>query len=79
MNVHPLVKEIDQFLAEFPLSEHRFGYLAAKNGRVVERLRGRGRMWPETEHRIREVMAKRREEERLRREKRQRKAEAHAA
>ena len=71
MSVH-LINEIDGFLAEFHIGEHRFGILAANNGRLVERLRSGGRIWPETEERIRQFMASRRE-------KRQQKAEAHAA
>jgi hypothetical protein len=59
MSVH-LIKEIDAFLAEFELGEHRFGILAARNGRLVERLRSGGRVWPETEKDIRDFMARRR-------------------
>jgi len=60
MNVQ-LIVEIDAFLAETRIGEHRFGILAAKNGRLVERLRSGGRVWPETEERVRAFMAKRRE------------------
>ncbi len=73
MSVH-LIEEIDRFLAEFPLSEYRFGYLAAKNGRLVPRLREEGRVWPETEQRVREFMTERRKLEEIKRERRQRKA-----
>lgn len=55
-----LLSEIDQFLAEFGIGEHRFGILAANNGRLVERLRSGGRVWPETEERIRKFMSERR-------------------
>jgi len=34
-----LLSEIDAFLADAHIGEHRFGMLAAKNGRLVERLR----------------------------------------
>ena len=55
-----LIDEIDGFLAEFDIGEHRFGILAASNGRLVERLRLGGRVWPETEERIRNFMSERR-------------------
>lgn len=55
-----LIDEIDKFLAEFGIGEHRFGFLAANNGRLVERLRAGGRVWPETEERIRNFMNERR-------------------
>lgn len=59
----PLLKEIDEFLSETGLGPHRFGILAAKNGRLVERLRAGRRIWPDTESQIREFMTS----ERLRR------------
>jgi len=59
MSVH-LISEIEAFLTEFGLGEHRFGILAANNGRLVERLRSGGRVWPETEERIRNFMNERR-------------------
>jgi len=49
------------------MGEYRFGLLAAKNGRLIERMRasgrnGRpGRVWPETEDKIRRFMAEERE------------------
>lgn len=61
-----LLTEIDKFLTETGMGEHRFGLLAANNGRLVERLRrprsnGQlGRVWPETERQIRDFMAARR-------------------
>lgn len=55
-----LLSEIEAFLAEFGIGEHRFGILAANNGRLVERLRSGGRVWPETEDRVRKFMAERR-------------------
>jgi hypothetical protein len=55
-----LLSEIEDFLRETKMSEYRFGLLAVKNGRLVERLRagstpkGRpARVWPETEAQIR--------------------------
>ena len=47
-----LITQIESFLAETGLSAHRFGMLAAKNGRLVDRLRSGGRIWPETEVQI---------------------------
>lgn len=51
-----LLQDIDTFLASKGISEWYFGYLAVKNGRLVERLREGGRIWPETEARIRIFM-----------------------
>lgn len=64
MSGSDLLSEIEHFLAETKISPHRFGIQAARNGRLVERLRaGRtggktARVWPETEARIREFMAR---------------------
>jgi len=52
-----LLSEIDSFLAAENIGEHRFGILAANNGRLVERLRSGGRVWPETEKQVRDFMA----------------------
>jgi hypothetical protein len=57
-----LLSDIETFLRETGMGEYRFGLLAAKNGRLVERLRaprsnGRpARVWPETEVEIRAFM-----------------------
>lgn len=55
-----LLSEIDRFLAAEGIGEHRFGILAASNGRLVERLRSGGRIWPETAARVRDFMEARR-------------------
>lgn len=55
-----LLPSIDKFLAAENIGEHRFGILAANNGRLVERLRSGGRVWPETEDRVRTFMQDRR-------------------
>jgi hypothetical protein len=62
-----LLNDIDEYLLETGLSEYRFGILAARNGRLVERLRaGRTpggkpvRIWPETEQKIRDYMSRER-------------------
>ena len=58
-----LLSEIDAFLRETGMGEYRFGLLAAKNGRLVERLRAghtpkgrKVRIWPETEMQVRAFM-----------------------
>lgn len=58
-----LLPDIEHFLSETGMGEYRFGLLAAKNGRLVERLRAgttpKGkpvRIWPETEMQIRAFM-----------------------
>ena len=51
-----LLTEIEKFMSEANLGPHRFGLLAAKNGRLVERLREGGRVWPETEKQVRDFM-----------------------
>lgn len=55
-----LLSEIDRFLRAEGIGEHRFGILAANNGRLVERLRDGRRVWPETADRVRSFMAERR-------------------
>lgn len=55
-----LLSEIDKFLAAEGIGEHRFGILAASNGRLVERLRSGGRIWPETEQQVRAFISSRR-------------------
>lgn len=66
MEAH-LITEIDKFLAETGMGEYRFGLLAAKNGRLVERLRQgttpKGKpvlVRPETEQQVRAFIAERR-------------------
>jgi hypothetical protein len=61
-----LIDEIDAFLAEFGISEYHFGRLAANNGRLVERLRGKGRIWPDTEENVRKFIASERQRRRER-------------
>lgn len=48
-----LITEIKEFLAETGLSAYRFGFLAVRNGRLVERLESGKRVWPETEAEVR--------------------------
>lgn len=64
-----LLTDIEAFLRDTGMGEYRFGLLAARNGRLIQRMRvpgrnGRaGRVWPETEERIRKFMS----DERIRR------------
>jgi hypothetical protein len=51
-----LLSEIEEFMREANIGPHRFGILAINNGRLVERLRSGGRIWPETEAQIRAFM-----------------------
>lgn len=58
-----LLSEIEDFLSETGMTAYRFGFLAAKNGRLVERLRegvtpqGKPvRIWPETAQQVRAFM-----------------------
>lgn len=52
-----LIQEIKAFLSQTGMSAYRFGFLAARNGRLVERLERGGRVWPETEEAVRSFMA----------------------
>jgi hypothetical protein len=51
-----LLSDIDAFLADHSMSDYKFGILAANNGRLLERLRNGGRVWPETEELIRDFI-----------------------
>ena len=62
-----LLSELEGFMAETGLSAHRVGLLCASNGRLIERLRNGGRVWPETEQDVRAGIAR----ERARRAKRE--------
>ena len=59
MNAHlqPLLSEIEAFLADTGMGASYFGKRATGNSEVVARLRDGGRIWPETEHRIRAFIA----------------------
>lgn len=55
-----LLTEIEAFLTETGMHEQRFGFLAVKNRKLVDRLRKgvtpqgkRHRIWPETEMEVR--------------------------
>lgn len=53
--------EVEAFLAETGMHPYRFGILAAKNGRLVERLRTGGRFLSDTEASVRKFMNEQRE------------------
>lgn len=57
-----LLTEVREAMALLGVKEHRFGILAAGNGRLVERLEENRRIWPETEERVRQFIARVREE-----------------
>lgn len=52
-----LLAEIDAFLARHAMPASTFGTLAVNDGKLVDRLRRGGRVWPETEAAIRAAMA----------------------
>lgn len=52
----PLLSDIDDFLRETGMGDFRFGWLATRNGRLLERLRAGRRIWPETEAQVRAFM-----------------------
>lgn len=61
--IDALLTEIEEFLSETGMTPYRFGFLAARNGRLVERLRdgttpnGKPvRIWPETARQVRDFM-----------------------
>ncbi|PWE56792.1 hypothetical protein DEM27_10545 [Metarhizobium album] len=55
-----LLTEIEKFMLEAQLGPHRFGILAASNGRLVDRLREGRRIWPDTELQVRKFMREQR-------------------
>lgn len=55
-----ILPAIEEFMRAENIGEHRFGILAANNGRLVERLRAGRRIWPETEDQVRSFIASRR-------------------
>lgn len=51
--MQPLLNEINAFLSETGMHPQIFGRKACRNGRLVERLQAGGRVWPETEDKVR--------------------------
>ena len=56
-----LLSELETLMVETGLSAHRVGILCASNGRLIDRLRDGGRVWPETEREVRAAIARERE------------------
>jgi hypothetical protein len=55
-----LLAEIDAFLGQSGMGESYFGKAAAGNSELVSRLRAGGRVWPETEQKVRSFIKSRR-------------------
>lgn len=55
-NPTTLLGEIEAFISRTGMGESYFGRLAAGNTELVARLRRSGRVWPETEDRVRAFM-----------------------
>jgi hypothetical protein len=56
-----LLSELETLMAETGLSAHRVGMICANNGRIIDRLRDGGRVWPETEQGIRKAIVRERQ------------------
>lgn len=63
MHTPDLLGEIETFLAKpgVGMRETTFGRLAVNDGKFLARLRRGGRVWPETEEKIRNFIASRKE------------------
>lgn len=55
-----LLHDIERFLDESGMAETYFGKRAVGNSELVSRLRGGGRVWPETEKKARAFIKERR-------------------
>ena len=53
-----ILHDLERLRADTGLSEHRLGILVARNGRLFERVRDGGRMWPETAAKVRAGIAR---------------------
>ena len=55
---HPLIADVEAFIATHSIAESTFGRLAVNDWKLVRDLRGRKRhLWPETEAKVRHFMA----------------------
>jgi hypothetical protein len=54
-----LLSEIEDFLSRVKMGESYFGKAACGNSELITRLRNGGRVWPETEQRVRDFMSSR--------------------
>lgn len=52
-----LLTAIEDFQLQHGMTDYQIGFSAARNGRLIERLRAGGRVWPETEEKIRSWLA----------------------
>jgi len=57
IKTNPLLDEIETFLSESKMSASYFGKVSINNSELVKRLRKGGRIWPDTEMKIRLFMA----------------------
>jgi len=55
-STEPLLTEITSFLDETGMGVSYFGKIASGNSELVSRLKRGGRVWPETEERVREFI-----------------------
>ena len=55
-----LIEEIETFLRESGMGASYFGKLATGNSELVARLKQGRRVWPETEQKVREFIARQR-------------------
>lgn len=62
ITTNPILEEIEAFVRQTGIAESTFGLQAVNDGKLIRRLRRGGRMFRETEDRIRSFMAERREE-----------------
>ena len=60
-----ILSEIDGFLAETGMKPYRFGFLAVRNGRLVERLRGGRPIQMDTAARVRDFIKTERRKRRV--------------
>ena len=56
--IEQLLAEIEGFLSRTGMGETYFGKKAANNPYLVQRLRDRGRVWPETAEKVRRFIAR---------------------
>lgn len=54
---HTLISEIEAFLRESGMGPSYFGKKAVGNSELLPRLKNGGRVWPETENKVREFIA----------------------
>ena len=54
---NPIIADIEAFCRQVGMAQTTFGRRAIGDGKFVARIRSGGRMWPETEQRVRDFMA----------------------